>query len=66
MRFHIETARNPVRVTAHAIDLLVKFREMPAEVQFTAMETDSEFHGKTLYQNAVNGDYGTIEEGSQE
>lgn len=43
------------------IDLDVNFTHLPEEtVTFTAMQNDVEVHGRTLYNNALNGDYGTI------
>ena len=43
------------------IDLDVNFTHLPEEnVVFTAMVNDTESHGQTLYNNAINGDYGTI------
>ena len=43
------------------INLDVNFTHLPEETTpFTAMANDVEAHGQTLYNNALNGDYGTI------
>lgn len=43
------------------IDCEAKFSHMPDEwLPFTATHDDVEEHGRTLYQNALNGDYGVI------
>lgn len=43
------------------IDLDVNFTHLPEETTpFTAMQNDVEAHGRTLYNNAINGDYGKI------
>jgi hypothetical protein len=43
------------------IDLDVNFTHLPEEVvTFAASANDVEAHGQTLYNNAINGDYGTI------
>ena len=53
----LDTAGNPIK----DIDCEAKFSHIPDEwLPFTATHDDVEEHGKTLYQNALNGDYGTI------
>ena len=43
------------------IDLEVNFAELPESwLAYTASPTDTETHSRTLYSNAVNGDYGTV------
>jgi len=43
------------------IDCEAKFSHLPDEwLPFTATHDDVEAHGRTLYQNALNGDYGAI------
>lgn len=59
----INDARNPKwsNKAQTQIDLEVDFDELDEiYVDFTAVQNDSEAHGVTLYNNAVNGDYGTI------
>lgn len=59
----INSARNPkwVDEANTAIDLEVDFDELDeAYVPFTAAQYDAETWGRTLYQNAINGDYGAI------
>lgn len=58
----IEYAKNPIYTdsTNEAIKLDVKFAEFANELPFTAHPEDSEEHGRILYANALNGDYGTI------
>ena len=48
---------NPIK----DIDCEAKFSHFPNEwLPFTATHDDVEAHGRTLYQNALNGDYGAI------
>ena len=43
------------------IDCEARFSHFPDEwLPFTATHDDVEEHGRTLYQNALNGDYGAI------
>lgn len=63
MKHQIESARDPVRVSPTAINIIVKFSSLPTEVEFTAVANDSEEHGRVLYQNIIDGLYGPIEEG---
>ena len=43
------------------INLDVNFTHLPEETaEFTASQNDPELHGQQLYNNAINGDYGTI------
>lgn len=64
MSFTVTDAKNPVWANddKNAITLDVNFAELPGEdyVSFTASPSDTEEHGRTIYANAVNGDYGTI------
>ena len=63
-------ARNPVWSNAEqtSITLECKFSHYAAMgmtendgyYPFTADKNDLELHGKRIYENAVNGDYGTI------
>ena len=59
----INSARNPewVDEANTAIDLEVDFDELDeVYVPFTATLNDPEEWGRTLFENAVNGDYGAI------
>ena len=59
----INSARNPqwADYDQTMIDLEVDFDELDeVYVPFTAMANDCEPHGVTLWNNAVNGDYGAI------
>lgn len=58
----IEHAENPVYTDAegNGIDLLVKFAELDAPIQFHAVAHDDEPHGQQLYDNAKTGLYGPI------
>jgi len=58
----IEYAKDPVWANEqhNAINLIVKFVEIPEELPFTATPYDPEPWGVELFNNAVNGDYGTI------
>lgn len=61
--FTVTDARNPVWANddKNAIQLEVNFAEVEEDyVSFTAAATDSEEHSRTIYSNAVNGDYGTV------
>ena len=57
-------AKNPVWANdnKNAITLDVNFAELPGEdyISFTASPNDTEEHGRVIYSNAVNGDYGTV------
>ena len=59
----INNARNPkwADYAQTAINIEVDFDELDEEyVPFTAISDDTEAHGRTIYENAVNGDYGEI------
>lgn len=59
----INSARNPVWAdyAQTEINIEVDFDELDEDfVDFTASPNDLEAHGVTLYNNAVNGDYGVI------
>lgn len=64
MSFTVSDAKNPVWANddKNAITLDVNFAELAGDdyVSFTASPGDTEEHGRTIYANAVNGDYGTI------
>lgn len=60
MTFIIQSAHSPVRKSGTTIDLMVKFSKFPEEIPFTACPDDTEEHGRILYANAVNGDYGDV------
>lgn len=58
----IEYAKDPVWANEEntAINLIVKFVEIPEELPFTASPDDPMPYGVELYNNALAGDYGTI------
>ena len=58
----LEYAKNPVWANADqtAIDLTVRFAEIPEDLPFTASPTDAEPHGRTLFAAAVAGEFGPI------
>lgn len=65
MSFTIVDAKNPVWANddKNAITLDVNFAEFTEDyVSFTASPTDNSEHGRVIYSNAVNGDYGTVSE----
>ena len=63
VNYTISDARNPkwANDDKNLIDLEVNFAELPETwLSFTASPTDTVTHSRTLYSNAVNGDYGTV------
>ena len=63
MHFTITAAKDPVWVDSNhnRIDLQVNFAELEEEwLPYTSDPTDVCEHSRTLYANAVNGDYGTV------
>ena len=63
VNYTISAARNPkwANDDKNMIDLEVNFSELPETwLAFTASPTDTVTHSRTLYSNAVNGDYGTV------
>ena len=64
MSLTIISAKNPQATSANnaSIHLTVKFAEIPEEIEFTAMPTDSEVHGIELYKRAISGEFGDIKE----
>ena len=53
----LDSEGNPIK----DIDCEAKFSHFPNEwLPFLATHDDVEEHGRTLYQNALNGDYGAI------
>ena len=63
VNYTISNARNPkwANDDKNMIDLEVNFAELPESwLAYTASPTDTETHSRTLYSNAVNGDYGTV------
>ena len=63
MEFTITAARNPQWVDSNhnRIDLEVNFAELEEEwLPYTADPLDVCAHSRTLYANAVKGDYGTV------
>jgi hypothetical protein len=58
----IQSAPNPVYANQARtrIDLDVKFAEFDEAIPFAATPDDVEEHGRTLFENAVRGDYGVI------
>ena len=64
INYTITEARNPkwANDDNNMIDLEVNFAELPESwLAYTASPTDSVEHSRTLYTNAVNGDYGTVQ-----
>ena len=62
---HIVAARNPKWANSehNMIDIEVDFEGYPEEyLPYTCSPTDVVEHSRTLYAQAVNGDYGTIAE----
>jgi hypothetical protein len=59
----IEYAKNPKYNSEDQKQILltVKFVEIAEELPFNATDFDCEEHGRILYANALNGDYGTVE-----
>jgi len=66
MSFTIVDAKNPVwgNDDKNMITLDVNFAELSGDdyVPYTATPNDNEEHSRLLYSNAVNGDYGTVQE----
>ena len=65
INYTITAARNPkwANDDNNKIDLEVNFAELPETwLGYTADPTDEVEHSRTLYTNAVNGDYGTVAE----
>ena len=64
--FTVVKARNPYWANddKNAVTLEVDFQELTETeyISFTATPEDSELHSRTLYSNAVNGDYGTVQD----
>lgn len=54
------TAHSPKCAEGDSITLLVKFPWLSEEVPFTASPSDTEPHGRELYQRAVAGEFGEI------
>ena len=53
----LDSEGNPIK----DIDCEARFSHLPDEwIPFTATHDDVEAHGRTLYQNALNGNYGAI------
>lgn len=57
---NVEYAKNPIQNQNGTINLTVKFKEFPMEVEFTASPNDSAEHGRVLFNNASQGIYGAI------
>lgn len=65
MEIIINSASNPRWANAAhtSINIDVNFEHLPEEiVAFSASANDTELHGRQIYENAVYGDYGTIQE----
>ena len=64
VNFTVTDAKNPVWANdnKNAITLDVNFAEITDAdyVSFTASPTDPVEHSRTIYANAVNGDYGAV------
>ena len=62
----VTDAKNPVWANddKNAITLEVNFAELTDSdyVSFTAGPEDSEEHSRTIYSNAINGDYGVVQD----
>ena len=62
--FTVTEGKNPhwANDDKNAVTLEVNFAELPGDdfVSFTATPNDNEEHSRTIYANAVNGDYGTV------
>jgi hypothetical protein len=58
----LETAKNPIFGDENhtVINLIVKFQEIPQELEFTATSYDPHDHGKNLYERAMNKEFGEI------
>ena len=56
------SATNPQYSTSDKkiVSLLVQFAEFSQAVPFGATADDVEEHGRILYQNAINGEYGVV------
>lgn len=44
------------------IDLLVQFKGITYQIEFSASQNDTEAHGKELFERAQSGEFGTISE----
>lgn len=44
------------------IDLLVQFKGIADEIEFSASQNDTEEHGKALFERALSGEFGAISE----
>jgi len=64
MKKTIQYAKNPkfVNLEKNAIDLIVKFDEFEEELPFTATPYDEMSYGVDLYNRALSGEFGQIEE----
>ena len=63
--YTVTDAKNPVWANddKNAITLDVNFVEVEGDyISFTASPSDNVEHSRTIYANAVNGDYGTIKD----
>lgn len=58
----VESARDPVFGNLEGTDiiLIVKFDNFDDEIPFGASPNDPMEHGRLIYANAMNGDYGSI------
>lgn len=64
MSFTIQSASTPVWANAShlAIDLRVTFAEIGVEIPFTADGSDTEAHGREVFDRCVAGEFGPIAE----
>lgn len=62
MELTVENAHTPIRRSENLIDLMVKFHQYNEEMPFTSSPNDTEQYGRDLYQAAVSGDFGPIED----
>jgi hypothetical protein len=62
MNFTVTSANNPVwsNLSNSAITLNVQFQGFDYPVQFTASQSDSEQHGRELFERAAAGEFGSI------
>jgi len=44
------------------IDLVIKWDVFPEELPFTASPNDTEQHGREIFEAAVNGEFGRVQE----
>ena len=62
MNLTLKSASDPVWANAAmtAINVIVEFNEIAGAMPFTASESDTEPHGKNLFDMAAAGDFGVV------